>query len=138
VNALFLTSQSLITEHWPTASRLLAPVLQAARGEFTVDDLLELCRDGRAVAGMAFEDGEPVMAMVFEFVHFPRKTVLRVIALAGRDLQRIAGTFWPSFTEWAKESGAAEIEACVAPAMGRMLKPLGFTHTYNTVRTPCH
>jgi hypothetical protein len=137
VQAVFLTSQRLISEHWPAVGKLLQPVLEAARGEFTVDDLETLCRDGRAVAGIAFEAGEPVMAMVFEFRHYPRKTVLNVIALAGHDLAALASTFWLDFKQWAKESGATEIEACTSPAMTRMLRPLGFTHTYNTVRTPC-
>lgn len=138
MQVLFLTSQRLITQHWPAVGQMLQPVLAAARGEFTVDDLLDLCRDGRAVAGIAFdEDSAPFMAMVFEFKFYPRRTVVNVIALAGRDLAALASTFWPSFTAWAKESGASEIEASVAPAMGRMLRPLGFTHTYDTVRTAC-
>lgn len=137
MRAVFLTSQRLITEHWPAAGKLLQPVLHAVRGEWTVDDLEDLCRDGRAVAGIAFDaGGEPFMAMVFEFRHYPRKTTVNVIALAGRDLDELASTFWPSFIEWAKESGAVEIEACALPAMTRMLRPLGFTHTYNAVRMP--
>lgn len=135
MQALFLTSQRLITQHWPAASALLGPGLGAARGEFTLENLEDLCRDGRAVAGMAFDaDGAPSMAMVFEFRLYPRKTVVNVIALAGRDLHGLASTFWPQFIAWAKESGAAEIEACAHPAMTRMLRPLGFEHTYNFVR----
>ena len=137
MQALFLTSQRLITEHWPAAARLLTPVLQYADGEYTVDDLLELCREGRAVAAIAHnEAGQPFMAMVFEFRYFPRKTVLNVIALAGRDLDRVAGTFWRRFVQWAQESGATNIQACTRPAMARMLRPLGFEHTYNLVRMP--
>jgi hypothetical protein len=138
MDALFLTSQRLITEHWPTVARVIAPVLDAARGEFTVDDLEELCREGRAVAGIFTDDsGQPLMAMVFEFRHFPRRTLLNVIALAGRDLEAVAATFWPTFRQWAKESGADEIEASTSPAMTRLLHPLGFRHIYNTVGLPC-
>lgn len=136
MRATFLTSQRLITQHWAAVGRMLEPVLDAVRGEFTVDDLQELCRDGRAVAGIAYEGDEPLLAMVFEFRFYPRKTALNVIALAGRDLHQVASTFWPSFLEWAKESGATEVEACALPAMTRMLRPLGFSHTYNFVRMP--
>ena len=129
---LFLTSQRLITAHWPAVERLLEPVLEAARGEFTIDDLENLCRDGHAVAGVLF-DPHPVLAMVFEFRHYPRKTVLNVIAIGGANLSA-ARTFWPKFLVWARESGADEVEACTAPAMSRMLRPLGFEHTYNVVR----
>jgi hypothetical protein len=134
VQVLFLTSQRLLTEHWPAASALLEPVLQYVRGDFTLADLEDLCRDGRAVAGLVFEQGVPVLAMVFEFRCYPRKTTINVIALAGHGLERVASTFWPRFRGWALESGAAEIEACAHPAMTRMLRPLGFEHTYNLVR----
>lgn len=138
MQALFLTSQRLITQHWPAVAQLLQPVLGAVRGEFTVDDLQELCRDGRAVAGIAFDaDGRPFMAMVFEFRFYPRRTTVNIIALAGQRLDDVANTFWRSFLMWCRESGATEVEACAAPAMTRMLRPLGFAHTYDTVRMPC-
>lgn len=135
---LFLSSQRLISAHWPAVERLLAPVLDAARGEFTLDDLRELCREGRALSGLAFKDGEPVMAFVLEFVHYPRAMHLRVIALGGSDVRGAARTFWPSFVEWAAECGVSHIEAYCAPAMTRLLRPLGFQHTYDTVRLSCH
>jgi len=133
---LFLTSQRLITEHWPTVARVIAPVMGAVRGDFTVDDLLQLCRDGRAVAGLGFQDGEPVLAFVWELRLYPRKTTANIIALAGRGVADAASTFWPSFVQWCQECGIAEIEACAQPAMTRMLSPLGFEHTYNLVRMP--
>jgi hypothetical protein len=136
VQPLFLTSQRLISAHWSAASRLLEPVLHAARGEFTLDDLETLCRDGHAVCGVLF-DPHPVLAMVFEFKHYPRKTVINVIAIGGANLSA-ARTFWPQFMSWARESGASEIEACTAPAMTRMLRPLGLEHTYDLVRISCH
>jgi hypothetical protein len=136
MNALFLTTPALQAQYWPTAAALLEPVLAACRGEFTVEDLHDLVTDGRAFAGVALQGETPVMAMVFEFRHYPRKTVLNVIALGGAGLDELASTFWPRFLEWAQESGATEIEACVSPAMARMLKPLGLEHVYTVVRMP--
>jgi hypothetical protein len=138
VRALFLTSQRLLTQHWPAVAALLAPAFEHARGEFEAPDLLELCRDGRAVASLAFDDaGAPCMAMVFEFLAYPRRTVVHVLALAGRDLRQVGVLFWAQFREWARESGASEIQASTRPAMTRTLRRLGFTHSYDTVRAPC-
>jgi hypothetical protein len=136
VQALFLTSQRLISQHWAVAAKLLQPVLQAVRGEWNVQDLEELCREGRAVAGIGFDGDEPVLAWVFEFRFYPRRTTVNLMALAGRGVDDAASTFWPSFVQWCGESGASEIEACALPAMTRMLRPLGFQHTYNLVRMP--
>jgi hypothetical protein len=137
MDALFLTSQRLITQHWPAASALLAPVLDAARGEFTIEDLHDLCREGRAVAGLGFRDGEPVLAFVWELRLFPRRTVANIVALGGSGIADAAATFWPQWLEWCRECGIDEVEACVSPAMARMLRPLGFAQTYSLVRTPC-
>ncbi len=135
---LFLTSQSLITQHWPAVGELLQPVLRAAKGEFDIEDLEELCRDGRAVAGAVFDEGgRMVLALVFEFLLFPQISTVNVIALAGHDMDEAAATFWPTFREWAKESGASHIQASTSPAMSRLLRPLGFRHTYDLVRAPC-
>lgn len=138
MDALFLTSQRLISEHWPSVARVIAPVLEAARGEFTVDDLEALCRDGRAVAGLGFQDGEAVLAFVWELRLYPRKTTANIVALAGRGVADAAATFWPQWLAWCQECGIAEVEACVSPAMARLLKPLGFTQAYELVRLPCH
>lgn len=137
-DVVFLTTPDLIARYWPDAAALLAPVVdQAARGEFNLDDLAQMTRTGRAFAGVMLQDGAPALAMVFEFRHYPRKTVLNIIALGGADLAGCAVTFWPQFVAWAKESGADEIEACTAPAMTRVLRGLGFSHTYDIVRRPC-
>lgn len=135
---LFLNTPALITEHWPAAQALLAPVaLQAARGEFTVDDLQEMAVSGRAHVALAFQDGAAHLAMVFEFRTYPRRQVINVMALGGVDLTGAAVSFWPHFLAWAKESGVDGIEACTAPAMTRVLRNLGFEHTYDLVRLSC-
>ncbi len=137
-DVLFLNAPDLIEAHWPAAAELLQPVVdQAARGEFEVEDLRAMVDDGRAFAAVMFKGGAVVLAMVFGFTHYPRKTVLNVIALGGSDLTGAAVSFWPQFVQWCRESGVNEIEACTAPAMTRVLRNLGFTHTYDLVRFSC-
>lgn len=135
---MVLNTPALIEAHWPVARALLEPVAQqAARGEFTVDDLQEMVVKGNAFALLAHSNGDFHLAMVFEFRAYPRKLVLNVMALGGSDLAGAAVSFWPQFVAWAKESGADAIEACTAPAMTRVLRHLGFEHTYDLVRLPC-
>lgn len=132
---VFLTSPQLLEEHWNAVAQLLAPaVRQLARGEWTTEDLAELVHAGRAFAVLMLEDGAPRLAMVFEFRHYPRRTSLNVMALAGSDLGGAAMSFWPGFLAWAKESGATQIEACAGAAMTRVLQGLGFGHEYNLLR----
>ncbi len=137
-HVLFLNTQALIEKHWADVDTLLSPVVsQAARGEFTLEDLHTMALGGRAFAAVMFEAAAPRLAMVFEFRQYPRKQVLNVMALGGADLAGAAASFWPDFLAWAKESGTDEIEACTAPSMTRVLRLLGFQHTYDLVRLPC-
>lgn len=136
MNVLFLNSRPLIERHLPDIARLLGPGVAAeVRGEFTLADLADMVRSGSAFAGLAFDDaGTPVLAMVFEFRFYPRKQVVNVMALGGRNLAAVAVTFWPQFLAWAKESGACHVEACASPAMTRVLRNFGFGHVYNLLR----
>lgn len=138
MQAIFLTTPELRSQHWCSVANLIAPAVQdAARGEFTLSDLKAVAMSGRAVAGLALDDTGPVMGMVFEFCNYPQRQVINVIALGGKDLTAVANSFWPQFIEWARESGVAEIEASTSPAMSRILKRIGFAHTYNVMRIPC-
>ena len=137
MRAIFLTTSDLMDLHWWAVVNLIDPVVnQAARGEFTLEDITRLVQDRHAIAGLAMDGNTPVMGMVFEFKTYPSKTVINIIALGGHNLQEVATSFWPDFVSWAGESGATEIEACTSPAMTRMLKKMGFVHTYDVVRFP--
>lgn len=137
MRAIFLTTPDLMDLHWWSVARLIDPVVhQAARGEFTLEDIAALVDRKHAIAGLAMDGDRPVMGMVFEFKSYPSKTVINIVALGGHDLPEVATSFWPNFVAWAAESGASEIEACTSPAMTRMLKRMGFVHTYDVVRFP--
>ena len=42
----------------------------------------------QAWAGLAVDEQGPALAMVFEFRHYPAKTVINIMAIGGRDLAR--------------------------------------------------
>lgn len=135
MKATFLTTPELIGQHWwAVASLIDLSVSELSRGEWTTEDLAQLVEEGRAHAVVIHEGDEPVLAMIFEFRHYPRRTTCNVMALAGRDLAAAAVTFWPTFRAWVKESGCTHIEACAGPAMTRILRDLGFSHDYNMIR----
>lgn len=135
MRAIFLTTPDLIGLHWWSVATLLDPaVRELSRGEWTTTDLAAMVDSGRAFSVLALEGDEPVLAMVFEFRHYPARMTVNVMALAGRNLAEAAMTFWPQFVAWTKESGASGIEACAGAAMTRVLRALGFEHQYNLLR----
>jgi hypothetical protein len=135
MQVLFLTTPGLIDTHWWSVAYLLDEAVEQVSDEYTLADLAAMVCDGAAVAALVLDDdGSPMLALVFRFVHYPRSTAVHIMALGGRNLADAAMTFWRQFTEWAKESGATRIEACALPAMTRVLRALGFQHRYNFLR----
>lgn len=136
MNVTFITSPELLARKFAIAAPLLEPVItQAAHGEFTVEDLRKLNESGKAITALVESDGKPLMAMVFEFVHYPKMMAVNIMALGGQCLDEAATQFWDGFRGWCKEAGAVAIEASCSPAMTRLLSKYGFTTTYQLVRS---
>jgi hypothetical protein len=134
---LFLTTPELLEAHWESCKPLLQPVVdKAAKGEFTMQDLHDMVTSKEAFVFTIMAE-KPVLAMVFEFRRYPQKENINIVAIGGANLGDVARDFLPKFQAWAKEFGVSEIEASTSPAMTRILKKIGFRHTYDFVRLPC-
>ena len=59
---------------------------------------------------LAMEDEEILAAMVSQIVSYPRKRILRIIAIGGGQMDRWL-PFLPGLEEWALENGATALEA---------------------------
>lgn len=131
----FITSPELLAQKFHLVAPLLQPVVkQAARGEFSVEDIKQMTTEGRVISAVAEKDGQAVMAMAFEFVHYPQILAVNILALGGHGLDAIADEFWQVFRNWCKSAGATVIEASCSDAMARMLGRYGFENVYRVVR----
>jgi hypothetical protein len=132
---LFLTDDTLLARYWPDVERLIRPVVEhAARGEFNLDDLRRACVGKTATAAIAIDDGEVVLAMVFEFLHYPRMSACNIMALGGRNMAEAYERFFVTFKKWLYGMGVTVIEASCSSAMSRFLARYGFEKTYEVVR----
>lgn len=128
----FLLTPADIDEHRETIIRLLTPVVEhAGRGEFTVDDLIQLARDGRAYIGISYA---PEICGAFEFRHYPQTMSVNIMAIGGEGLQELSEMWFEKFKTWAHLAGASNIEASCSKAMARILKRIGFQNEYEIVR----
>lgn len=103
---------------WPVIRKLLAPAIEHCNGEFEVDDLLEMVVEGHAFVVVLLGEGIE-LAAVCECLKYPRKTVLNVLVLGGKNLDIVAMKFWPRVAEVAKVLGASSVRGAVRPAMER-------------------
>lgn len=135
MNATFITDRALFAQHFFKAVPLLQPVIdQAARGEFTVEDIRRMTEAGRVITAIAEKDGDTVMAMAFEFVHYPQSVAVNILALGGAGLDEVATAFWSTFKDWCRSAGASAIEASCSDAMARLLCRQEFKSVYRVVR----
>lgn len=137
MKVIFMTTPELVDAQFQHAAPLLQPVVdQAARGEFTVADVERLTREGRAITALVSDDdGQPLLALAFEFVSYPRQLAVNIMAMGGQGLKDAAQVFWDRFREWCRSAGATVIEASCSPAMARMLRQHGFENVYQVVRS---
>ena len=135
MKAIFLTSPELLTEWWDRAEPALDRVVsKAVHGEFRTADLRKLCDEKRATA-CVFSEGETVVvAMVFEFILYPKMTTCNIIALGGSSLGEVLDGFFITFKDWCKSMGVTVIEASCSSAMSRLLQRFEFKKTYEVVR----
>ena len=133
----FIRNAREVAQHWHEAGPMLAPVVtEAARGEFDLGDLERLTASGKAVTALVHDDdGSPAMALVFEFVHYPRRYGINVVACGGSGLDRMLDRFMLDFRMWASQAGAEFLEASCSRAMARMLQRHGYAIEYQVVRS---
>ena len=131
--------------HWLDAHEVdpvwgeIAPIFQrvvdkAVHGEFTVDDIYDMSKSGDAKVGIAVEGGKVVMALAFEFKHYPRKMGVNVFAMGGVRLTDFMHKFLTPFREFCRMAGADWIECSCSPGMERLHHRSGFKTVYQNLR----
>jgi len=140
MKSIILQGQAQVTAHFPQVRALFDRcVKRAVRGEFDTDDLLRLALEARMYIGIAYDgdesDSQPVLAIAFEFVQYPRLTALNIAALAGTRMDAAMRALWPTFRRFARLAGADCIQASCHPGMARMLERQGFNKVYHVMRS---
>lgn len=106
------------------APLLQRAVIEAVKGEFSLDDLKAMSAIGRVLIGVAERDGVPIMAAAVELARYPRMTALNVMALGGSGLAEVSERFFDELKAFARSCGASRIEASGSKPMVRLLRKL--------------
>jgi hypothetical protein len=114
---------------------LLEKAVDHADGDFDIVDLMHQVLADKAVLGVVqSDDGDALMVGVFEFIYYPQKTSVNIMALAGQDIRNAMAVYWEQFQEFCRRQGADFIEARCRPAMVKLLSNQGFRPSYQIVR----
>ena len=132
VKAVLVTEED-IDFVWEEVESLIKNALKHSEGELQAEDLLPFLRKGEQQLWVAMEDGAIIASMVTEVISYPRKRILRVITIGGKDGKGIDKWygFLPMVEGFALKVGCSSLEAWTRKGMARKLKD--WKHSYTVI-----
>jgi len=127
---VFLIESNDIDLVWNDVVPLIEKALQHAEGELVPDDIKKHLDTSELRLWVALENKDVIAAMVTEIVQYPRKKIVRVITLAGKDMS-MWYDFLPMLEGYAIRSGCSSLEAWTRKGMTRKLKD--WKHSYDII-----
>ncbi len=105
-----LVSPDEITGLWPHVSDLLEKAQPHSEGELATEDYYPLLKSAQMQLWVAVEQRQVIAAMVTQIIPYPRKKVLRIIAIGGSGMERWI-SFLPKVEQFARNLECDSLEA---------------------------
>jgi len=115
---------------WGEVSPLIRKALLHAEGELIPEDIKKHLDTSDLRLWVALENKDVLAAMVTEIIQYPRKKIVRVITLAGKDMN-MWYEFLPMVEGYAIRNGCSSLEAWSRKGMARKLKD--WKHSYDII-----
>jgi len=106
---IILVSPDDIPYIWETIQAQLELMTPHSEGELSPDDFYEVLANGDMQLWTAVQDNEILASMVTQIVPYPRKRVLRIISIAGGEMDKWI-EYIPLIEEWALSVGCTSLE----------------------------
>lgn len=107
---VFLLKPEEVEDFWPLVSDLLEKAQPHSEGELATEDFYEFLKLADMQLWVAIWQKKVIAAMVTQIIPYPRKKVLRIIAIGGAEMDRWFG-FLPKVEEFALNVGCDSLEA---------------------------
>lgn len=95
---------------WEEVAPLLQKAVKRSEGELSTDDVLEHIQNQTFQLWVAIVEEKIIMAMVTQFIDYPRKRVLRVLSIGGENFSVLHEKFNPMVESFALENGCTSLE----------------------------
>jgi hypothetical protein len=115
---------------WGDVVPLIEKALLHAEGELMPDDIKKHLDSADLRLWVALKDKDVIASMVTEIIQYPRKKIVRVITLAGKDMS-LWYDFLPMLEGYAIRNGCSSLEAWTRKGMTRKLKD--WKHSYDII-----
>ena len=108
---------------WDEVVPLIEAALKYSEGEVIPEDLVKPIKIGKMQLWAALSEGSVIAAMITEIVVYPRKRVLRVITIAGKDGRGMSKWygFLPLVEGFALSNNCSSLEAWTRKGMAKKL-----------------
>jgi hypothetical protein len=118
---------------WDEVVPLIDAALKYSEGEVISEDLVKPLKTGKMQLWVAMFEGSVIAAMITEIVVYPRKRVLRVITIAGKDGRGMGKWygFLPLVEGFALNNNCSSLEAWTRKGMAKKLKD--WEHKYMVI-----
>lgn len=113
-----------VVSSWSTVSALLQKCIEFCHGDFEVDDIKVMVEDRSAFILALSKGKETVLAAACQVIVLPRRKVLNVIAVGGKDLDVLYLHFWDELKGIARTLDVDAVRGAVRPAMELYCKHL--------------
>ena len=115
---------------WDEVVPLIEKALVHAEGELVPGDIRKHLDSGDLRLWVALKDKDVIASMVTEIIQYPRKKIVRVITVAGKDMS-MWYEFLPMLEGYAIRKGCSSLEAWTRKGMTRKLKD--WKHSYDII-----
>ena len=117
---------------WDEVVPLIEAALKYSEGEVIPEDLVQPIKTGKMQLWVAMSGGV-IAAMITEIITYPRKRVLRVITIAGKDGRGMSKWygFLPLIEGFALSNNCSSLEAWTRKGMAKKLKD--WEHKYMVI-----
>ncbi len=117
---------------WPQVKGLIEEAVSRSKGEVSADDVLRLLMEEKFQLWLvaSVEPWHLYAAAITEVVDYPRFAAIRVVALAGEDMERWKELLDARLQVFARLHGAKYLEAVGRKGFERKLKDLGYEAAY--------
>ena len=116
---------------WPLVKDLVQKPVNQNLGEFNLEDVYNWLTNGYMHLWIIGNEEEILVAVVTEFVAYPRETRLRIVLAGGKknNMNRWFDIFWDKDSEihkFAKKNNVKRFEVCGRDGWLRVLAKVGF------------
>ena len=117
---------------WGNVAPMLARVIEHSEGELEPDDYLESLMYGSMQLWIVTEESNIIVSMVTQFIDYPQKRILRIIALSGENFKQVHSYFNDMLEAYAIKNQCSALELWGRKGWKKMLPEWSDTYTVFT------